>query len=127
MVSKYKNEQKELKEYKATRIKNGNDKNGKPYTVFTIADSKKIDNNWKSEYYSVFSYQENLKIAEEDKITFDEILAIEVKEAEYQGNKTLKRTIFANVNVIPQNKQSQDIEIVDCPIDDDASGDDLPF
>lgn len=128
MIHKYKNSNKEPKQYKATKVKSGTAKNGKPYTMFTIADSTKTDNGWDNDYYQIFSWQPNLKLADNDKIEIVDIEAIEIKEQEYNGKPYLKKTIFADVKVIPANPEPPKTDVVEdlpelAPIDDDS----LPF
>jgi hypothetical protein len=119
MINKYATADKsKLKEYQAIKIQHKETKNGKPFTMFTIADSKKNDDNtWNNEYYTVFVWK-CLNIEDKDKITFDDILAIEIKEDEYNGNKSIKRTIFADVSVVGKT------EITEPPILDSTE---LPF
>ena len=129
MINKYKNAQKEPKQYKATKIKTGTAKNGKPFTTFTISDSRKEGDNWINEYYQIFSWQPDIKIVDGDKIEILDIEALEVKETEYNGKPQIKKTIFADVKVIPANPQPPTTEVVDvlpdlAPIDDT---DGLPF
>lgn len=126
MINKYKNDNGELKEYKAKKVKTGTAKNGKPFTVFQISDAKQVDGKWQYDNYGVFSWQPNIKLADDDKITFEDIIALEVKEEEYNGTKSLKKTIFANINVISANPQQKQIEVFDNmqPIDETDS---LPF
>ena len=128
MIHKYKNSNREPKQYKATKVKSGTAKNGKPYTMFTIADSTKTDNGWDNDYYQIFSWQPNLKLVDNDKIEIVDIEAIEIKEQEYNGKPYLKKTIFADVKVIPTNPEPPKTDVVEdlpelAPIDDDS----LPF
>ena len=127
MIHKYKNSNKEPKQYKATKVKSGTAKNGKPYTMFTIADSTKTDNGWDNDYYQIFSWQPNLKLADNDKIEIVDIEAIEIKEQEYNGKPYLKKTIFADVKVIPANPEPPKTEVIDGLPELDPIGDDLPF
>lgn len=128
MINKYKNSNKEPKQYKVSRVKQGVAKNGASYTFCSIADSKKIDNQWVNEYYSIFSWQPNLDLKDDDLIELTEINALEVKEDEYNGKKSIKKTIFADIKVIPQEpkeklpKEEMPTEMK--PIDGD---DTLPF
>lgn len=128
MINKYKNSNKELKQYKVSRVKQGVAKNGASYTFCSIADSKKIDNQWVNEYYSIFSWQPNLDLKDGDLIELTDINALEVKEDEYQGNKSIKKTIFADIKVFPQETQEKapqkEIATEMKPIDDTDS---LPF
>lgn len=128
MINKFKNANKEPKQYKVTKVKSGTAKNGKPYTMFTIADSTKTENGWNNEYYQIFSWQPDLKLVDGDKIEILDIEALEVKESEYNGKPQIKKTIFADVKVIPANPQPPTTDVVDglpdlAPIDDDT----LPF
>lgn len=119
MINVYANAEKtKKKEYTAIKITHGTARNDAPYTLFTISDSKKVGEQWQNEYYSVFVWK-YLNIDEKDKIVFTEIQALEVKEEIWQGNKRLKRTIFAEVEVV---SKSQPTEFVDI---NEAS--DLPF
>ena len=128
MINKYKNSNKELKQYKVSRVKQGVAKNGASYTFCSIADSKKIDNQWVNEYYSIFSWQPNLDLKDDDLIELTEINALEVKEDEYNGKKSIKKTIFADIKVIPQEPkekaQKEEMPTEMKPIDGD---DTLPF
>lgn len=126
MINKYKNSNNELKEYKVSRVKSGTAKNGKTYTMCQIADSKKNeDGSFSYENYSVFSWQEGIVLEDGDKITFKDITALEVIESEYNGKKTLQRTIFADINVISANPNKVVVEDIPDfkPIDEDV----LPF
>lgn len=119
MVNVYANAEKtRKKEYTAIKIKHGISKNDTPYTMFTIADSKKVGDGWESEYYTVFVWK-NLNIDEKDKIAFKEILSLEVKEEMWQGEKRLKRTIFAEVDVVSKSQPTEFVEI--------DTNTDLPF
>ena len=130
MVNKYRNANKDLKEYKATKVKSGTAKNGSPYTLFTIADKiNKPDDTVAYDYYTVFSWQEDLRLADDDKIAFEEITAIEVKEDVYNGKTSLKKTIFADVKVTQTNSPNN-VQVVGESKDGDPFdnlGDNLPF
>lgn len=127
MINKYKNSTtQELKEYKVSKVKTGTAKNGSKYTMCQIADAKKNqDGSFSYENYSVFSWQEDVRLEDGDKITFDDITALEVVESEYNGKKTLQRTIFADINVISANPNKVVVEDIPDfkPIDTDT----LPF
>ncbi|MGN0961034.1 MAG: hypothetical protein ACI4PF_02400 [Christensenellales bacterium] len=127
MINKYKNADNELKEYKASKVSTGSAKNGKPYTVFNIADAKQVGGEWKYDNYTIFSWQPNLQIENGDKVTFDEITALEVKEEEYNGEMRLKKTIFANVKVIKKEPENKTIDIIDDLQPLDPNDDTLPF
>ena len=126
MINKYKNANNELKEYKASKVKKGTAKNGSSYTMFQISDAKKNeDGSFNYENYGVFSWQEDIVLEDGDKITFNDITALEVVESEYNGKKTLKRTIFADINVISANPNKVVVE--DLPDFKPISDDTLPF
>ncbi|MEG1663043.1 MAG: hypothetical protein RR338_03565 [Clostridia bacterium] len=93
-----------LKRYKVNFVKKGIAKNDNPYTVFNINDNTKINNQWVSEQYSVFVWEE-LDVLAKDEIEFVEITALEVKNDNFQGKQTIKRTIFAKVNVIKNEEE----------------------
>ena len=128
MINKYKNQNKELKEYKVSRVKQGTAKNGCKYTMLQISDPKKQENGqYIYDYYGVFSWQQDLVVEDGDKIVFEDITAIEIVENEWNGKKTIKRTIFADVRVSSPATPNK-VEVVgDLPdisaIDDDI----LPF
>lgn len=126
MINKYKPNGTDLKEYKASRVKQATAKNGKPFTVFNIADKiTNPDGSTAYDNYSIFSWQEDIRVEDGDKITINDIKALEVKEEEYNGKKYLKKTIFADINVISANPNK--VEVVgDLPGLDDI-GDQLPF
>lgn len=128
MINKYKNANNDLKEYKVSKVKCGTAKNDKPYTVFTISDKiTKPDGSSAFDYYSVFSWQEDLKLLDGDKIAFEEITALEVKEDEYNGKTYLKKTIFASVKVTQSTSPNQ-VDIVENDNKDPFGSDDnLPF
>lgn len=128
MINKYKNANNELKEYKVSKVKCGTAKNDKPYTVFTISDKiTKPDGSSTFDYYSVFSWQEDLRLSDGDKIAFEEITALEVKEDEYNGKTYLKKTIFANVK-ITQSETPNKVDVVENDNKDPFGSDDnLPF
>lgn len=127
MISKYKNANKELKEYKAKRVKQGTAKNGKPYTLFNVSDKiTKEDGSAAYENYTVFSWQEGIKLADDDKVTFNDITALEVKEREYNGKTYIDKTIFADINVISANPNQVDV-VGDLPDFSEIGGDNLPF
>ena len=129
MINKYKNANKDLKEYKASKVKVGTAKNGKQYTVFTISDKiNKPDGTSVYEYYSIFSWQEDLRLSDGDKIAFEEITALEVVEDEYNGKTYLKKTIFADVKITESTNPNK-VEVVEGDKKDpfDISDDNLPF
>lgn len=129
MINKYKNANNDLKEYKVSKVKSGTAKNGSNYTVFTIADRiNKPDGTVGYDNYSVFSWQEDLRLSDGDKVAFEEITALEVKEDEYNGKTYLKKTIFADVKITESTNPNK-VEVVES---DDSnpfggSGDNLPF
>lgn len=130
MINKYKNANKDLKEYKVSKVKSGTAKNGSQYTIFTISDKiNKADGSSTYEYYSVFSWQQDLRLNDGDKIVFEDITALEVVEEEYNGKKYLKRTVFADVK-ITVSANPNNVEVVGG--DNNASfgdidNDNLPF
>ena len=128
MINKYKNANNDLKEYKVSKVKCGTAKNDKPYTVFTVSDKvTSADGSSTFDYYSIFSWQEDLRLNDGDKITFEEITAVEVKEDEYNGKKYIKKTIFANVK-ITQSTSPNKVDVVESDDKDPFGGDDnLPF
>lgn len=131
MINKYKNANKDLKEFTAKKVKSGTAKNGSQYTVFTIADKiNKPDGSSTYDYYSVFSWQENLNLCDGDKVVLEEITAIEVKEDVYNGKTSIKKTIFADVK-ITQRANPNNVKIVGGNNDSDPfngdSSDSLPF
>lgn len=130
MINKYKNAEKELKDYRASKIHKGTTKNGKAYTNFTIADAKQVNGQWVYEDYTVWSYQEGLDVQENDRVQLLDIVAVEANESEYNGKKFVKRTIFADVKVIPSgNRVPAQPEIIANPLADDGGllADQLPF
>lgn len=128
MINKYKNANNDLKEYKVSKVKTGVARNDKPYTVFTIADRiNKPDGTVGYDNYSVFSWQEDLRLSDGDKIAFEEITALEVKEDEYNGKKYLKKTIFASVK-ITQSETPNKVDVVESDDKDPFDGSsELPF
>lgn len=127
MINKYKANSKDLKEYKVSKVKQGTAKNGSTYTMCQIADAKKKeDGSFSYDNYTVFSWQSDIRIEDGDKITINDITAIEVAENEYNGKKYLKKTIFADINVIPQNPNK--VEVVgDLPDFNTIDDNSLPF
>lgn len=123
MLNRYKNANKELKEFKVSRINKGSTRNGKEYTVFQIADSKKDANdNRIYDNWGVFVWH-NLDINEGDKITLDEISALDTDTKTVNGKTYINKTIFASVTVIPAEPKDVDVVGELQPIDDDN----LPF
>lgn len=113
------------KEFKASKVKQGTTKTNRPYTIFNIADSKKGENGqYTYDNWTVFSMQDDLMVNDGDKIVVDKITGIDVKEDEYNGTKTLKKTIFAEVRVVIKAETKPEEEPPHFePIDDDS----LPF
>lgn len=130
MINKYKNANKDLKEFTAKKVKSGTAKNGAAYTVFTISDKiNKPDGSSTYDYYSVFSWQEDLRLSDGDKVVFEEITAIEIKEDVYNGKTSIKKTIFADVKITQTNNPNK-VEVVGESKDGDpfdSLGDNLPF
>ena len=108
MISVYKNANKEKKQYKVKGVKTGTTKNGGAYTSFRITDSKlnQETKQWNSQIYNVFVWS-NLDLKDEDFIEFNEILSIECEEKEWQGQKRIERTIFADVKPILSDSRTQ--------------------
>lgn len=126
MINKYKNANKDLKQYKVSRVKSATASNGRPFTVFNIADAKQVNGQWVYDNYSVFSWQPELKLKDDDKIEFVDIEAFEVKKDTYNGQEIIKKTIFADVRVVGAQPTTQQVEMVDMPMTE-ISDDDLPF
>lgn len=125
MINKYQKDGKTKKEYKISFVKEGQGKDGRPYTMLGIADCKKQpDETFKYENYAVFTYQ-TVSAQKGDKLTFGEIKALEVEESEYQGKASLRRTIFADVEIITQTPNR--VEVVDNGDIFDGNDDFLPF
>lgn len=127
MINKYQSNGKALKEYKAKNVKTGTAKNGSTYTMCQISDCKKIDDDFVYNNYALFSWQEDLRLEDGDKIVIDEITALEVEETEYNGKPSVKKTIFADIHVtVPANPNK--VEVVgELPNLDDDMGEILPF
>ena len=125
MINKYKNSNKDLKQYRVSRVRTGVASNGKSFTVFNIADAKQINGQWVYDNYSVFSWQPGLRLKDDDRIEFVDIEALEVKKDNYNGQEQIQKTIFADVRVVGQ-PATQGVEIVDAPMTEIAP-DDLPF
>lgn len=129
MLNKYQFNGTDLKEYKVSRVKQNTAKNGKPYTVFQIADKiKQPDGTNKFDNYSIFSWQEDINLADGDKIVLTDIKALEVKEDTYQGKLQINKTVFADIKITQSNATPKQPEVVDNglpfePIDDSR----LPF
>ena len=116
------------KEFKASKVKNGTTKNNRPYTIFNIAEGKKgQDGKYSYDNWTVFSMQDDLMVNDGDKIVVDRITGIDVKEDEYNGVKSIKKTIFADVTVVSQAEvKTEQVEMT--PInEEDIFGDTLPF
>ena len=125
MLNRYKNANKELKEFRVSRINKGSTRNGKEYTVFQIADSKKDANdNRIYDNWGVFVWH-NLDINEGDKITLDEISALDTDTKTVNGKTYVNKTIFASVTVIPAEPKAVEVVGELQPLDD-LSGE-LPF
>lgn len=123
MLNRYKNANKELKEFKVSRINKGSTRNGKEYTVFQIADSKKDENdNRIYDNWGVFVWH-NLDINEGDKITLDDISALDTEQKTINGKLYFNKTIFGSVTVIPAEPKGVEVVGELQPLDDDN----LPF
>lgn len=129
MLNKYQFNSTELKEYKVSRVKSGTAKNGKPYTVFQIADKiKQPDGTNKFDNYSIFSWQEDINLADGDKIVLTDIKALEVKEDTYQGKLQINKTVFADIKITQSNATPKQPEVVDNGLGAlEDLGDTLPF
>lgn len=102
----------DLKEYKVSRVKKGTAKNGKDYTVFQVSDKlKKPDGSVIYDNYSVFTWQENINLVNDDKIVFTDIKALEVVETQKNGNTYINKTIFADIRPTSQANPNQ-VEVV---------------
>lgn len=125
MINKYRNANKDLKEYKVSKVRTGTTKNGNPFTVFVIADSQVVNGTRIYDNYSVFCW-ETLDLKDGDKIQLVDITALEVKQEEWQGKPQIKKTIFADVVVIPAEGSTgtNNVPADLIPIDD---GSELPF
>lgn len=128
MINKYIAGGKKLKEYKVKNCKQGTAKNGSTYTMCNIADSKKKeDGTYEYDNYTLFCWQEDLKLEDGDKIVLEDIYAIEISENEYNGKIYLKKTIFADIKVTVQVNPNK-VEVVgDLPDFEPISDDTLPF
>ena len=124
MLNRYKNANKELKEFRVSRINKGSTRNGKEYTVFQIADSKKDANdNRIYDNWGVFVWH-NLDINEGDKITIDDISALDTEQKTINGKLYFNKTIFGSVTVIPAEPKGVEVVGELQPLDDP---DMLPF
>lgn len=127
MINKYRNANKDLKEYKVSRVKSGTSKNGAKYTVFQIADKiKKPDGTNAFDNYSIFTWQDDINLNENDKIAIVDITGLEVKQSEYNGKTYLDKTIFAEIK-ITESAQPNKVEVVGDVPNFGNSSDDLPF
>ena len=128
MLSRYKNANKDLKEYRVSKVKAGTTRKGGEYTVFTIADSRLGDDgNRVYDNYTVFSWQKGLNLQEEDRVVLEDVSAIDVREEEYAGKKYIKKVLHADVR-ITQSANPNKVEVVgDLPDFDNIDPDSLPF
>ena len=127
MINKYRNANKDLKEYKASRVKSGTAKNGAKYTVFQIADKiKKPDGTNAFDNYSIFTWQDDINLNENDKIAIVDITGLEVKQSEYNGKTYLDKTIFAEIK-ITESASPNKVEVVGNMPNFGNSEDSLPF
>ena len=127
MINKYRNANKDLKEYKVSRVKSGNAKNGAKYTVFQIADKiKKADGTNAFDNYSIFTWQDDINLNENDKIAIVDITGLEVKQSEYNGKTYLDKTIFAEIK-ITESANPNKVEVVGDMPSFGNNTDDLPF
>lgn len=127
MINKYRNANKDLKEYKASRVKTGTSKNGAKYIVFQIADKiKKADGTNAFDNYSIFTWQDDINLNENDKIAIVDITGLEVKQSEYNGKTYLDKTIFAEIK-ITESASPNKVEVVGDMPSFGNNTDDLPF
>jgi hypothetical protein len=129
MINKYTaGANKTPKEYKVKNCKTGTAKNGATYTMCNISDAKKKEGGgYEYDNYTVFTWQEDIKLEDNDKIVFEDIYALEVANNEYNGKTYLKKTIFADIKVTAQANPNK-VEVVgDLPNFDAISEDTLPF
>lgn len=127
MIDKYRNSNKDLKEYKVKDVKVGTAKSGKQYTMCKISDcKKKEDGTFEYDNYTLFIWQENLGLEDGDKIALEDITSIEVVENEYNGKKYLKKTIFAEVKITAKANPNK-VEVVGGNTDPMDNLDILPF
>lgn len=127
MINKYRNANKDLKEYKVSRVKTGSAKNGAKYTVFQIADKiKKADGTNAFDNYSIFTWQDDINLNENDKIAIVDITGLEVKQSEYNGKTYLDKTIFAEIK-ITESASPNKVEVVGDMPSFGNNTDDLPF
>lgn len=128
MINKYMANGKDLKEYKIKNCRQGTAKNGATYNMCQISDSKKGENgNYIYDNYTLFTWQDGIKLADNDKIVIEDITALEVVENEYNGKKYLKKTIFADIRVT-QSANPNKVEVVgELPNLEPIPDDILPF
>ena len=127
MIDKYRNANRDLKEYKVKNVKTGTSKNGKQYTMCNISDcKKKEDGSFEYDNYTLFVWQEDLNLEDGDKIVLEDITALEVVENEYQGKKYLKKTIFAEIKITVKANPNK-VEVVGGNADPITLTDNLPF
>ena len=129
MINKYTAGSKNLKEYKVKNCKQGTAKNGSTYTMCQISDAKKNENgSYDYDNYTVFTWQQDIKLEDGDKIALEDIYALEVANNEYNGKTYLKKTIFADIKITAQVNPNKVEMVGDLPnFDTIISDDTLPF
>lgn len=129
MINVYKNANKDRKQYKVKGVSRGTTKNGGSYTKFRINDNKmnQQTKQWNNQVYNVFVWKD-VPLKDDDMIEFLEIQALECEEKEWQGQKRIERTIFADVKLSSTSNTTQ-IKTQQGSIDELAPEDDenLPF
>lgn len=125
MISKY-NKDGSLKEYKIKYVSEGTATNGSKFISFNIADAKKQqDGSFNYINYKVYVYNPNFTLHDGDKMSFQEIEAIEIEEKNNNEKTFLAKTIFAKINPIPATPNR--VEVVDNGNIFDNDNIDLPF
>lgn len=88
------------KDYKIKRVNKGVTKNGKPYTIVKIVDSKKDENgNWLSNNFAVFLLAD-VDVVEEGTISIAQIDAVDFKVKEWNDKTYGDCTIYADAKSI---------------------------
>ena len=129
MFNRYQFNGKDLKEYKVSRVKSKVSKNGKPYTVFQIASQEKQpDGTNKFDNQSIFSWQEDLNLADGDKIVITDVKGWDCKLDTYNGQTTVSKLFYCDVKITQSNATPKQPEVVDNGLGalEDLS-DSLPF
>ena len=119
MFNRYQFNGKDLKEYKVSRVKSKVSKNGKPYTVFQIASQEKQpDGTNKFDNQSICSWQEDLNLADGDKIVLTDVIGWDIKQNTYNGQTVIDKLFNCKVKITQSNATPKQPEVV---------GNDLPF